>query len=142
MVSPFAALARFLAERLRPIGACGHAGLIVGMIVGGLLGIHDLVEGGIDIATSDLLAYWLLLSLFGWVVLLAIFTLFVRWTLSSVIVPTAINTLLVTGLTLLIVVAAHLYVIAFFVGLLVGLIVGALLCQIGRWLKGARDGLY
>jgi hypothetical protein len=142
MAGPFAQLARLVAAWLRPIGACGQAGVIVGMIVGGMLGIHDLVEGGIDIASGDLLAYWLLLSAFAWIVLLAIFTLFVRWALRTVIVPTAVNALLVTGVTLLVVVALHLYLIAFFVGLVVGLIVGALLCAFGRWLKGSRDGLY
>jgi hypothetical protein len=142
MTRPFALLAQWLAERLRPIGACGQAGVIVGMIVGGLLGLHDFIEGGIAVSANDLLAYWLLLAIFGWIVLLAIFTLFVRWSLGSVIVPTFVNALLVTGLTLLVVVTGGLYPIAFFVGLLMGLLVGSLLCQVGRWLKGSNRGLY
>jgi hypothetical protein len=142
MARPFAAFARWLSERLRPLGACGQAGVIVGMLVGGLLAIHDLIEGGVEITQSDLIAYWLLLAAFTWVVLLAIFTLFVRWSLGSVIVPTLVNALLVTGLTLLVVVAGGLYPIAFFVGALIGPLVGALLCQLGRWLKGSNHGLY
>lgn len=142
MARPFAALARWLAATLRPLGPCGQSGVIVGMLVGGLLVIHDVIEDGIELGPGDFIAYWIALGAFGWLVLIAIFTLFVRWPLGSIVVPTFVNAALVSGLTLAVVAAGHLYPVGFFVGLLVGLLVGALLCAVGRWLKGSDHGLY
>lgn len=125
---PFAWLTAFLAR----LGVCGNAGVAVGIVAGFVLTILDLVDGPLATNDSETLVLWLLLAAFGWLLILFLFTVFVRWTLQSVAIPGLVNSLLVTGLTVLVCRAANLFGLAWLVGLLAGILIGFLLCSLYR----------
>jgi hypothetical protein len=130
---PFGWLRRLLAS----IGVCGNAGVAVGLVTGFVLTLVDLIEGPIEFTTGEALATWLGLTVFGWVMLLFLFTAIVRWEARTVVAPALINSLLVTGLTLLICWIGGLFAIAWLVGLLMGVLIGFLLCTLYRRLMRA-----
>ena len=125
---PFAWLRRSLAS----IGVCGNAGVAVGLVTGFILTLLDLIDGPLQLTDIEALQMWLALALFGWLMLIFLFTVVVRSRLASVIAPALVNAALVTGLTLLICAITGLYAVAWLVGLLVGVLVGFLLCSLYR----------
>jgi hypothetical protein len=125
---PFAWLRRLLAR----IGPCGNAGLAVGVVTGYVLTLFDLIDGPLQLTSVEALETWLALAIFGWVMLLFLFTAIARWSLRSVIAPALVNAGLVTGLTVIVCWIASLFAIAWLIGLLVGLLVGFLLCSLYR----------
>jgi hypothetical protein len=91
-----------IARLLRRLGACGNAGLIVGMLTGGLLAILHFLDGPLAPSPAETIRLWLVTALFGWLVLIGIFVALARWAFSSVALPALVNAALVTGLTVLI----------------------------------------
>lgn len=128
---PFVWFDRLLAR----IGVCGNAGMIVGIVTGFALTLLDLIEEGLELTAQDALLLWLITAGFGWLMLLFVFVVLVHWTLDSVVLPTVVNSLLVTGLTVLICWVAELFPIAWLVGVLVGLLIGFLLCSLYRFAR-------
>lgn len=123
---PLAWLTAFLAR----LGVCGNAGVAVGIVTGLVLTLLDLIDGPLDTDDSELVVIWLMLAFFGWLLILFLFTVFVRWSAASVAVPALVNSVLVTGLTVLASRVANLFDLAWLVGLLVGILVGYLLCSL------------
>ncbi len=120
----------WLTALLRRLGVCGGAGVAVGAMTGLLLTILDLIEGPLVLTNAETLQMWLLLAAFGWLALLFIFTVFVRWTAGSVAAPALVNSALVTGLTILVARAASLFGLAWLIGILAGMLVGFILCTL------------
>ncbi len=133
----FTNLVAAIARRLRPLGVCANAGLIVGILTGGALSLIDFLEGPLALSLAEALRFWAITALFGWLTLLFIFVALVRWTLSSVALPALLNAVLVSGLTVFLCRALALYGWAWLVGILVGIAIGLLLCRLSRLL--ARD---
>lgn len=123
---------------LRRLGTCGNAGIIVGAIVGGLLSLLDLLHGPLNVAGADFWRLWIALSLFGWLALLFILAGLVRLTLSSVALPALVNSALVTFLTLWICRAIPAWGWAVPIGILIGMLIGVLLCGLYRNLLERR----
>jgi len=123
---PLAWLTAFLAR----LGVCGNAGVAVGIVTGLVLTLLDLIEGPLGRDDSELVVLWLIPAVFGWLLILFLCTVFARWTAASVTVPALVNSVLVTGLTVLVCRVADLFSLAWLVGLLVGILVGYLLCSL------------
>ena len=126
-----AKLVKWLAGHLRRLGVCGNAGITVGLTAGGALVLLDFAEGGaLVLSDAEALRVWAILALFCWLVLLFLFKVFLRWPLASVAVPTFINAVLVTAITVYVSRALDLYPWAWLIGLLAGMLVGFLLCTL------------
>jgi hypothetical protein len=121
-----------LASLLRSLGTCGIAGLIVGSVCGALLGLLDFLEGPLAPSTAELWRMWLLLALFGWLVLLFVLCGLARLTKVSVALPALVNSALVTALTIFLCGLLNAWGWGWLIGVLSGILVGALLCGLYR----------
>lgn len=121
-----------LVPLFRRLGTCGTAGVLVGVMTGGILMILDLIEAPLSPTDSEALQIWAVMALAGWLGLIAILVVLARRTAASVAVPALVNAVLVTGLTIYLSRAAKLFPIAWLIGILVGMLVGALLCTLYR----------
>ena len=121
---------RWLTTLLARLGVCGGAGVAVGVITGFILTVLDLIEDPLELSGLEAVATWLLLAGLGWLALIVVFTVFVRWTAASVAVPALVNSTLVTALTVVVARAAGLFTVAWLIGILAGALVGSLLCRL------------
>lgn len=121
-----------LARALGPLGVCGNAGLLVGMVTGGLLFLLDFLEGPLALTLVEALQFWAATAAFCWLMLIALFVALARWTFASVALPALVNSVLVSGLTIFACRVFSLYAWAWWVGILVGVLVGFLLCGLYR----------
>lgn len=126
----------WLGNLMSRMGICASAGVVVGMANGGILALANLMEGPLSPDASQLLLLWLILTLFGWLLLLFVLVVLSRLTLASVGGPSLVNSALVTGLLLLLCNALSAYGWAFWLGILCGILVGLLLCGLYRAVKG------
>lgn len=132
-----AGMVSWLARWLGRLGECGVAGVIVGAVVGMLLTILYYMHGGaLTLTTADLLYVVLVLAVFGWIVLIFVLVALVRSTFSSVAIPSMVNALLVSLLTTSISYRASALEWAWLIGILVGALIGYLLCTLYRQLTG------
>jgi hypothetical protein len=122
----------WLTALLGRLGVCGQAGVAVGVITGFVLTLLDLINGPLGSDFGELAAMWLMLAVFGWLLIVFLFTVFARWSAASVAAPALVNSVLVTGLTVLVCRVAGVFSLAWLVGALVGVLVGYLLCSLYR----------
>jgi len=120
----------WIAAVLEQLGVCGNAGVAVGVMSGFMLTIVDVIEGPLALTNAEAVRVWLLLGAFGWLALLFIFTVFARWTASSVALPALVSSALVTALIVLVVRVTGLYLLAWMIGILAGMLVGSILCTL------------
>jgi len=120
----------WISALLRWLGVCGSAGVAVGVMTGFILTLLDVFEGPLTLSDVEMVQVWLSLVTFGWLALLFIFTVLVRWAVRSVVIPTLVNAALVTALTVLVLRATGLYILAWLIGILAGIVVGFLLCSL------------
>lgn len=118
----------------RRLGVCAYAGLAVGIVTGLVLTLLDLTDGPLEDDPIDMLVLWAMLVVFGWLVIVGLFTVFVRYRLASVAMPALVNSALTTGLMVALCRITGLFEIAWLIGLLAGLLVGQLLCALFRLL--------
>lgn len=119
----------------RRLGVCAYAGLAVGIVTGLVLTLFDLTDGPLEEDPIDVLVLWAMLAAFGWLVIVGLFTVFVRYQLASVAVPALVNSALTTGLMVAVCRITGLFEIAWLIGLLAGLLVGQMLCTLYRLLS-------
>jgi hypothetical protein len=125
LIAPFL----WLKPLLDRIGVCGIAGVIAGSAAGLMLTLLDLLhEHMLVLDPVERIRVALALTLFAWLWVLFVFVCLARYRLSSVVVPTFLNALIVCLLTVQIAHLLGLYWLAWLIGLLVGLLVGMLLC--------------
>ncbi len=122
-----------LSALLARLGVCGNAGVIVGIVSGFIITILDVTSESLVFSKIEAVQLWLMLTVFGWGALLLIFKLVLRWPVRRVAMPALVNSLLVTGLVVLIVWQFELYSLAILIGLLAGAIIGLLLCLFHRY---------
>jgi hypothetical protein len=118
-----------LTALLAQLGVCGGAGVAVGAMTGFIVTVLDLIEDPLELSDVEAVEIWLLLAAFGWLALVFIFTVFVRWSAGSVVVPAFVNSVLVTALTILVALATGLFALAWLIGILAGMLIGFLLCK-------------
>jgi hypothetical protein len=123
------------------LGECSQAGLLVGAVSGGLLSLLSFLHGGHHLTFSLADAVWiaLLLTAFGWLVLLLVFVGLLRRRFSSVALPSLVNAFLVTVVTLAVSVLLHLLILAWLIGIIAGSLIGYLLCLTLTRLTGRGD---
>jgi hypothetical protein len=127
----------WLARWLGRLGECGVAGVIGGAVVGMLLTLLYWMHGGaLTLTTTELWYVALVLAAFGWIVLIFVLVALVRSTFTSVAIPSLVNTLLVAVLTTFVSHRAGALEWAWLIGMLVGALVGYLLCTLYRQLTG------
>lgn len=138
-MKPFTKLISLLYPYTQRLGVCGNTGLIAGVITGLILGILNLRIGpGLVLTNTEAWQLAGILALFSWIVIVFLLLLVLRVKLSQVIIPVLINTLLVCSLTVFTVNTFHLFPIAWLIGMLIGIIIGYLLCQLSKLLKLKR----
>lgn len=132
-----AGMVSWLAHWLGRLGECGVAGVIVGAVSGMLLTILYWMHGGaLTLTTTEVLYVGLVLAAFGWIVLIFVLVALVRSTFSSVAMPSLVNALLVSLLTTFVSYRAGVLEWAWLIGILIGALVGYLLCTLYRQLTG------
>lgn len=129
-MSVLASLVRRVAPLLQPLGVCGNASLIVGILVGGAIALIDFVEGPLAPSASQLWRIWAIGALFGWFVLVMLFVALLRWSLSTVVTPALVNAFLVSGLTVSLCRALDAYAWGLWIGIVSGVVIGLLLCRL------------
>jgi len=125
-----------LSRALARLGVCANAGLLVGMMTGGLLFLMNFLEGLLALSLVEALQFWALAAALGWLVLLFVLVALARWTFASVAAPALVNSLLVSGLTIFLCRAFALYAWAWWLGIMVGLLGGFVLCGLYRAASG------
>ncbi|HLP55661.1 MAG TPA: hypothetical protein VK151_11555 [Fluviicola sp.] len=113
------------------LGICGNVGLIAGAIAGTLLMLLYLRQGGsLTMNTTEAVQVALMLTLFTWIFIQFVLVILARLTFRSVAIPSFVNCLLTCFAVVFIVRALGLYIAASFIGIVVGIIIGMLLCRI------------
>ena len=125
LIAPFL----FLKPLLNRIGVCGIAGVIAGSFAGLMLTLLDLLyEQALSLTQVERLPVSLLLTLAAWLVALFAFVCLAHYRLAAIAIPTFLIALLVCFLPVHLTHVLGLYGLAWLVGLVVGLLVGMLLC--------------
>ncbi|MEA3041267.1 MAG: hypothetical protein QOC65_756 [Sphingomonadales bacterium] len=121
---------------LQRLGVCANAGLLVGMVAGGLLALLHLLHGLHEMDAGDAFRVWLLLALSGWLTLLFVFVVLARWRLAAVAGAALVNSALVTAVTVYVCWLLDLYADVILIGIVAGMTVGLLLCRLSSLLPG------
>lgn len=125
----------------RELGTCAYAGMTAGIVTGFLLTVLDLIDGPLAEGTArQLLLEWLISAAFGWLVIITLLTVFVDFRLSTVAVPAFVNSVLVTAGMVTLCWLFSLFVVAWLVGLLTGLVVGQVLCSLYQVVTHSEHG--
>lgn len=127
----------------KKLGICATVGFIAGIITGMALLLDYSVTGAVITLTyNETWQVALLLAAFCFLVLLFVLFVLCRYTVSSVFLPTLINCLLTCFFTVYLVNKFAAWEWAVFIGMVVGLIIGYLLCILCRYLGGRYYGMH
>lgn len=125
------------------LGLCATVGFIAGALAGGALllfaSIHPTVP---TLSTSEVWQVALLLWAYTTLALLFFLYVFCRFTLASILLPTIVNCFLTCLLTVWLVDKFALWQWAFFIGAVVGILIGRLLCMCCHYFTVKPNGLY
>ncbi len=118
------------------LSICMTTGMIAGVIGGIFLQLLQINQGG-SLTLTDIETFYvsLELTIFCWIILLFILCALIRYTFSSVALPTLVNSFLTCLLTVWVCNKLSWFLFASVVGLFIGLIVGRILCLINQLLK-------
>lgn len=123
----------YLGKRL---GICGMIAALAGFIAGGILCLLAFMHGGLVLSGQEWLYLALLLTIFTWLIILFLLFAFVRVRVKPHILPTLLSVFLVVVLTIVVCAALDLFDWAWIIGPVIGMIIGGLLCRLGRRLLG------
>jgi hypothetical protein len=108
---------------------CSLVGGTVGVIAGSFLGLTmDAIMAG-PLSWVQIVEVGLILALVGWVTVLIVFGLWLRYGLAPLWLPAAINAVLTGILTVWVNSIVHVTIFAPLLGLAIGLMVGLILCR-------------
>ncbi len=136
---------KWLAKFFQWWGICATVGFLAGAISGVILLLVFSVHGTVITLTyGDTWRVALLLAAFCFIALLWILYVLCRLTLASIFLSTLINCILTCFFTVYLVNKLAAWKWAVFIGMLVGLFIGYLLCLLCRYLGlgGKDNGLY
>jgi hypothetical protein len=128
-----------LSGPLNRVGTCGIVGFIAGSIAGLLLTILDFFQGSVTLSQQEAIYISLLLAGFTWIVVLFILTILVRLTFRSVALASLVNCLLTCFATVFLTRALNNYALAWFIGMVCGILIGMLLCRINALLTNSNS---
>ena len=112
------------------LGPCGNVGLIIGIIAGGLLTLLSIRTAHMRPTFFEAFWIFIILSVFCWMVLVFVATIFLRLQLQSVLFGMLVRSLVICLFTVLIVYLLGAYHFGIFIGICVGLFFGYFLCMI------------
>ncbi len=121
-------LGSILAGYLSKLNLCSLVGYIVGALAGLLLTIQGLKHGGLSLNSKEVFYITIVLTVFTFFVMLIILGAFVRMRVSSFAVGVFLNCFFTCFLIVLLVNGSEIYIIAWLIGMIVGIIVGSSLC--------------
>ena len=125
-----------LAGMFDKLGPCGNICLIIGIIAGGLLTVLSTRTVHMNPTPSEVFWIVVILSMFCWMVLVCIATVFLRLQIQSVIWGMLMRSLVICLFTVLIAQLSRAYHLGIFIGILVGLFFGYILCTILERVRG------
>jgi hypothetical protein len=114
---------------------CALAGATVGAIAGFFFGLLQSAKPGVTFTASDLALASLLLAATGLLVVLVVFGLWQRYGAGAIFWPALIDALATSFLTVYVNNALKMPLLACPVGLLVGVVVGTVLCALCAYLR-------
>ncbi len=138
-----AAFLKWVGKLFPLLGLCAT----VGFIAGALAGIVLLIFGSIHpstpvLTTAERWQTGLLLGAYTSLALIFYLYVFCRFTLASILLPTLVNCFLTCVATVWLVSEFDLWKWAFFVGAVVGMLIGRLLCMCCHYFTVKPNGLY
>lgn len=130
----------WLGETLfRSLSFCALAGAMIGVIVGFLFGLVQTAHPAAIFTPFDLTISSLLLALVGFIVVLVIFGVWQRYGVRAIFLPALINALATAFLTVYVNDALRQSLFAAPVGLLIGILVGSVLCALCAYFPPRPD---
>jgi hypothetical protein len=119
---------------------CAASGALAGGFTGSVLGLLLSPPNAITLTASEALRAGVILGLVGWVIILLVVGAWLHYGISQIAAPSLVNAMLSAILTVFVCRAVHFPIADTVLGLMVGTLVGWILCQLcGRFetVKGA-----
>lgn len=131
-----------LAALFKRLGVCATVGFIAGILTGFALVFYNLNGGSTVLTAAEVwkvtLLLWAAISVF----LLLYLYILCRYTLASIFFPTLFNSLITCFLTIWFTNQYGLWTTAIFIGIVIGLLIGKLLCILCKLLNRKIYGLH
>lgn len=125
-----------LEKALKKLGICATVGFLAGAITGIILFCYSISNPVIPlITTMEFIWIASMIWLFVFLVILFMLVVFCRFTLGSIFFQVLVNTVLSSFFTTFLVFKLNAWVVAFFIGAIIGLLFGKLFCFICQHLK-------
>ncbi len=115
---------------------CSSSGQIEGAIAGLIFGLLQVQHPGTVLELLDVIKVGLLLALLGWAAVLLIIGVWLRFSVPAIAVPALIAATLIAPLVVYVNNILQLPILATLVGLLIGGVLGAILCWLCRYALG------
>lgn len=129
-----------LSPLLQRLGICATAGFIAGAFAGFMLWLYAFFHTApASLSASEIIYISLILALMAWLILLFVLVALARLSFLSIWYSSLFNALLTCFFTVLVVYKLNLWIIAEFVGMLIGIWIGLLLCYINNYLSKKYD---
>ena len=122
---------------------CAVSGAIAGVIVGFIFGLFQIQTPVPALALPDVVRVSLMLGIAAWIATLVIVGIWARYGIAAIFLPSLVNALVTSLLTVYIANSVRMPILALWIGMLVGTLVGALLCRLcGNRLRAAGGPQY
>ncbi len=123
-----------IAGFFKKFNMCSLAGYLIGLAAGSLLTLHNIMNGGLSLGKEEIFYVAILLTIFTFFIMIILLGIFLRLRLRSFALGLFLNCAFTCSLTVLLVNGSGYYIVAWFIGMIVGVAVGSLLC----WLNSLR----
>jgi hypothetical protein len=132
------AIFRFIGAVFSRLSICSLVGVIAGSFAGFAFAIFEKDHPGLSLSTQQLFAIGLLLGVTGFLLVLYFVGLLLRYGIGPIFWPALVNSLLTALLTVFFAYWLKMPALYAVAGLLIGVVVGALLCRLCRSIDGGR----
>jgi len=132
LAAPLRTLFALLGAPFKRLPFCSLPGAVVGSFTGFLMAIFELERYGQPLAVQQLVVVGLMLGTGGLLLVLLLFGLILRYGVGQIFWPAVANALITAILVVLATYWLQMPAIAGFIGLLIGILVGAVLCWLCR----------
>lgn len=109
---------------------CSVAGAFIGATTGFVLSMFQTAEPVVRLTLPQVVQFGLILALASFLFLLLVFGLLLRYRISAIFWPGLVNAVLTSLLTVAIANAVHRSFLTCWIGIIVGIIVGWILCRL------------
>ena len=131
-----ASFIKWFSSHLKHLGLCGNTGFIAGCFAGIILTILNMqYEGALALSVEEFYKVCAMLILFCWVVIIFLLVFLAKFKFSHVAIPAFVNVFVVVFITVFLSWKWDVFEWAWLIGMLIGIIIGYLLCRFSRVLK-------